>query len=219
MRLILLGPPGSGKGTQAEIIAQRFGWPHISTGNMLREAVAKGTELGRAAKEYMDRGALVPDDLVIAMLVERIQGGDCGPGFVLDGFPRSLAQAQALDEALAGHRNGIDLALHIAVSDEELVRRLGGRRLRRGCGAIYHEVASPPKTAGRCDRCEGELYQRDDDRPETVRARLEQQKPPVDMIEHYRSQGRLVEVDGSQRVERVTAALQKLISPRAGTRG
>ncbi len=211
MYLILLGAPGTGKGTQAVVMAQRYRWPHISTGDMLRQAVAEGSELGKAAKGYMDSGALVPDELVIAMLVERIKRDDCRDGFVLDGFPRNLAQAQALDKALAGAQKSIDLALNITAPDNELVRRLGGRWLCRGCGAIYHEITSPPHTAGKCDKCGGELYQRDDDKPETVRARLEQQKPPAGLTGHYRAQGRLVDVDGAQAVEAVTAALAQAI--------
>jgi len=157
MYLILLGPPGSGKGTQAEVIAARKGCPHISTGDMLREEVSRATELGKAAKDYMDRGALVPDNLVIAMLLERINQPNGGEGFVLDGFPRNLPQAVALDEALARAGKAIDLALNIHVPDEELVRRLGGRWQCRNCGAIYQEVSSPPTVPGKCDKCGHEL--------------------------------------------------------------
>jgi adenylate kinase len=209
--IVLLGAPGTGKGTQAEIIAAKYGWPHVSTGDMLREHVAQGTSLGKKAKSFMDAGALVPDDLVISMLIERIGQPDCRGGVVLDGFPRNLAQAKALDAALAANGRSIDLVPLISVPDDELVKRLGGRWLCRNCGAIYNENANPPKTAGKCDRCGGELYQRDDDKPETVRARLQQQKPPAEMVEHYRAQGKLVEIDGFQPVEAVTAALVKAI--------
>ena len=212
MYLILLGAPGTGKGTQADIIAERFRWPHISTGDMLREAVARGTDLGKQAKAYMDRGELAPDDLVIAMLVERIGQSDCQSGFLLDGFPRNLAQAEALDRALADASKAIDLAINITVPDAELVRRLSGRWLCRDCGAIYHQVTSPPRVAGKCDKCGGELYQREDDRPETVRARLERQKPPADLIEHYRRKGRLKDIDGSRPIEAVTAAVMAAVS-------
>jgi len=215
MYLILLGAPGSGKGTQAEVITKQTGWKHISTGDMLREAVVNGSELGKAAKSYMDAGSLVPDDLVIAMLLERIKEPDAADGFILDGFPRSLPQAEALDEALERAGKGIDLALNIAVPDEELVRRLGGRWLCRNCGAIYHEVANPPRVAGKCDRCGHELYQRNDDRPETVLARLQNQKPPAAMIAHYRRKGKLFEVDGVQPVEDVTAEILGAIGARA----
>lgn len=207
MHLILLGAPGTGKGTQAHILAERYSWLHVSTGDMLRANVANGTELGTKAKEFMDRGALVPDELVIDMLVDRISQSDAEAGFVLDGFPRNLAQAQALDAALERSGRVIDIALQITVPDDELVKRLGGRWLCRGCGAIYHEVTNPPQTAGRCDKCGGELYQRDDDRPETVRNRLEQQKPPAEMVDHYRQAGKLVDIDGLQPVEKVTEDL------------
>jgi adenylate kinase len=214
--VILLGAPGTGKGTQANVLAERFGWPHIATGDMLREAVAAGTELGKAAKGYMDQGALVPDDLVVKMLVERIRREDAKAGFVLDGYPRTLTQAVALDEALAKEGKAIDVAFNIAVPDEELVRRLGGRWLCRNCGAIYHDVTNPPRTPGKCDRCGGELYQRDDDKPETVRARLEQQKPPQDLIQHYRTRGTLEDIDGARAVEVVTAALADRVTAAGG---
>ena len=211
MFLILLGAPGTGKGTQAKILAERRGWLHLSTGDMLREALAAGSEPGRAAKEYMDAGALVPDEIVIRMVAERIGRADAAAGFVLDGFPRNLAQAVALDKALGGDGKAIDLALNIVAPDDELVRRLGGRWLCRGCGAIYQEASSPPRVAGRCDRCGGELYQREDDRPETVRARLASQKPPADLLAHYRAKGRLVDIDGVRAVEQVTADLLRAI--------
>lgn len=211
MQLVLLGAPGTGKGTQAVKIAQTYGWPHISTGDMLREHVANGTELGNKARGFMDAGALVPDDLVIAMLVERIQRADAAGGFVLDGFPRNLAQALALDSALSGAAKGIDISLNITAPDEELVMRLGGRWLCRNCGAIYHEATNPPRVAGKCDRCGGELYQRDDDKAETVRARLEKQKPPAEMVQHYCGQHKLVDINGSQAVEKVTADIIKAI--------
>ncbi|HXH22712.1 MAG TPA: adenylate kinase [Dehalococcoidia bacterium] len=214
MYVVLLGAPGTGKGTQAVIIAEKYGWPHISTGDMLREHVAKGTELGAKAKGYMDAGALVPDALVIEMLVDRLRRPDAASGFVLDGFPRNLAQAQALDRALSEAGKAIDLALNITVPDDELVKRLSSRWLCRSCGAIYNENVSPPKVAGKCDKCGGELYQRDDDKPETVRARLQQQKPPAELIEHYRAQRKLVDIDGMQPVEAVTAAIAAAIQGR-----
>jgi adenylate kinase len=207
MYLVLLGAPGTGKGTQAVILAEKYGWPHISTGDMLREHVGKGTELGAKAKAFMDAGALVPDALVIEMLVDRLQRPDAASGFVLDGFPRNLAQAKALDEALSGAGKAIDMALNVTVPDEELVKRLSGRWLCRNCGAIYNENVSPPRVAGKCDKCGGELHQRDDDKPDTVRARLQQQKPPAEMIAHYRAHGKLVDIDGLQSVESVTTAM------------
>jgi adenylate kinase len=214
MNVVLLGAPGTGKGTQAEIIAMKYGWPHVSTGDMLREHVREGTDLGKQAKGFMDAGALVPDDLVISMLVERIGRADTSNGVLLDGFPRNLAQAKALDAALKKAGRTIDIVPNITVPDDELVKRLSGRWLCRSCGAIYNESGSPPRVAGKCDKCGGELYQRDDDKPETVRARLTQQKPPADMIEHYRAQGKLVDIDGFQPVEAVTRALFKAIESR-----
>jgi adenylate kinase len=205
--LILLGAPGTGKGTQAVILANRYGWLHVSTGDMLRDAVAKSTELGKSAKGYMDAGALVPDELVIKMLVDRISQPDAAAGFVLDGFPRNLPQGLALDEALKAEGKALDRVLNIDVPDEELVRRLGGRWLCRDCGAIYQETTNPPRMPGKCDKCGGELCQRDDDKPETVRARLDKQKPPADLVDHYRKQGLLVEIDGTQAIDGVTEAM------------
>jgi len=205
--LILLGPPGTGKGTQADSITERLGWPHISTGEMMRQAAREGTELGRKVKTYMDQGQLVPDELTIQMLLERIAQPDSRQGFILDGYPRNLEQARALDEALAAEGKSIDKALYIGASDEEIIARLTGRWLCPDCGAVYHERHNPPAQPGRCDRCGGSLYQRDDDRPETVRRRLELQRVPQDLLEHYRGAGRLVEVDGEQEMEAVTRDL------------
>jgi adenylate kinase len=205
--LILLGPPGTGKGTQADLLAEKLGWPHISTGEMLRQAVREGTDLGEKAKSYMDEGQLVPDQLITEMLLERISQPDSQRGLILDGYPRNLGQAEALDKALAARGRSIDKALYIGASDEELVARLGGRWLCRECGAVYHERHSPPAQPGRCDRCGGQLYQRDDDRPETVRRRLELQRPPEELLEHYRRAGKLVEVDGEQDMRAVTRSL------------
>ncbi|MBI4570873.1 MAG: adenylate kinase [Chloroflexi bacterium] len=207
MHLILLGPPGTGKGTQARRIAERLGLAHVSTGDMFREAVRAGTELGRKAKEYMDRGDLVPDELTIAMLEERLRQPDAGRGVLLDGYPRTLQQAQALGRALE-----VDAALHITASDDEIVRRLSGRWLCRNCGEIYHQQSRPPQQAGRCDACGGELYQREDDRPEVARQRLERQRPPQELLAYYRDVGRLLEVDGDQDVEAVTRDLLEAIS-------
>ena len=199
MYVLLLGAPGAGKGTQAVVHRRRStAGPTCLTGDMLREHVAKATELGVKAKGFMDAGALVPDDLVISMLIDRIGRPDTKDGIVLDGFPRNLAQAKALDEALTKAGRAIDVVPNISVPDEELVKRLSGRWLCRNCGAIYNDNGNPPKVAGKCDKCGGELYQRDDDKPETVRARLQQQKPPADMIEHYRGQGKLIDIDGFQ---------------------
>ena len=207
MYVVLLGPPGAGKGTQAQRLTDAKGLLHLSTGDMFRENARDGTELGLLARGYMDRGELVPDEVTIGMLLERIARPDAADGAMFDGFPRNVAQAQALDGALAGRDAAIDHALLIAVSDDELEGRLGGRWLCRACGAVYHERNDPPREAGRCDRCPGELYQRDDDRPEVVRARIERQKPPDALIAHYRAAGVLREVDGERGLDAVTDAL------------
>jgi adenylate kinase len=216
LNMILLGPPGTGKGTQAKLIAERLGLAHISTGDMFREAVAKGTELGKRAKTYMDRGDLVPDEVTIGMLQERLREADARRGVVFDGYPRTLEQAQALDAALARSRRSTDLALLIAASDDEIVRRLSGRWLCQSCGAIYQEASHPPRQAGICDRCGGALAQREDDKPEVVRQRLGKQRPPQELLAYYRDQGKLVEVDGGQPVETVTRDLLAAIGQRAG---
>lgn len=206
MYVILLGPPGAGKGTQAAIIAEQLGLKHIATGDMFREAVRRGTELGRLAKSYMDRGELVPDEVTIRMLLDRLREPDTAAGVIFDGFPRNVAQARALDEALAAAGKQIDRVLLIQVSDDELVARLSGRWLCPN-GHIFHERNNPPKQPGRCDICEAPLYQREDDRPETVRRRLALQKPPEDLLQYYAEQGKLREVNGEQSLERVTDAL------------
>ncbi|GBD23872.1 Adenylate kinase [bacterium HR29] len=213
MYIVLLGPPGAGKGTQAQRLAAATGLVHISTGDMFREHVRNGTELGKVAKSYMDRGELVPDEVTIAMLLERLEQPDAAKGAMFDGYPRNVTQARALDEALAKRGAKIDRALLIEVSDEELVARLGGRWMCRRCGAVYHERNDPPKTPGICDRCGGELYQRDDDKPDVVRARLEKQKPPADLIEYYRERGVLRTVNGEQPLDAVTQALLEAIGP------
>lgn len=211
MFIVLLGPPGAGKGTQAQRIADATKLLHISTGDMFRENVKSGTELGKLANEYMAKGELVPDEVTIRMLLERISRPDAAEGAMFDGFPRNVAQATALDEALAGKGAKIDHALLISVADEELVARLGGRWICRNCGRLYHERNDPPKKTGVCDNCGGELYQREDDRPEVVSARLEKQKPPAALIQHYRDAGVLKEIDGQQPLDAVTTALLEAI--------
>jgi adenylate kinase len=197
MRLILLGPPGGGKGTQAKLIGERLSITHISTGDLLRQAVADRTELGRTAKEFMDRGELVPDQLVIGMIEERVRNADCGRGFLFDGFPRNVPQAEALREMLKRQSMSLQHVVSLDVPQEELVKRLTGRRTCRQCGSMCHVVFDPPREEGVCNRCGGELYQRDDDREETIRARLRvyqnQTKP---LLDYYRSRGLLREVDG-----------------------
>ena len=203
MYIVLLGPPGAGKGTQAERIAGEIGVTHLATGDMFREEVALGTELGRQAKAYMDRGELVPDGVTIGMLLGRLFAPGLERGVMLDGFPRTLQQAEALDAALAERGAAIDKVLYISVSDDEVLNRLSGRWLCRNCDAIYHERNSPPKQPGRCDRCGGELYQRDDDRRETAMRRLERQKPPAELRGYYERQGKLTEVDGQRSMDAV----------------
>lgn len=211
MYIVLLGPPGAGKGTQAQRLAEATGLLHISTGDMFREHVRNETELGKLAKQYMDRGELVPDEVTIAMLLERLDRPDAARGALFDGFPRNVAQAKALDDALAKRRAQVDRAVLIDVSDDELVARLGGRWMCRQCGAVYHERNDPPKQPGICDRCRGELYQRDDDKPEVVRSRLEKQKPSADLLSYYRQRSVLRTVDGEQSFEAVTQALLEAI--------
>jgi adenylate kinase len=205
--IVLLGPPGAGKGTQAQRIAGATKLLHISTGDMFRENVKNGTELGVLASSYMSKGELVPDDVTIRMLLERISRPDATEGAMFDGFPRNVVQAEALDDALAQRGGKIDRALYIFVEDVELIARLGGRWICRGCGTLYHERNDPPKTTGVCDKCGGELYQREDDRPEVVRTRLEKQKPPGALIDHYRRAGVLSEIDGQRSLDDVTSAL------------
>jgi adenylate kinase len=216
MYIVLLGPPGAGKGTQAQRIAEATRLLHVSTGDMFRENVKNETELGRLAKTYMDRGDLVPDEVTIKMLLERIGRDDARKGAMFDGFPRNVVQAAALDEALASNGARVDHALLISVRDDELIARLGGRWICRNCGKLYHERNDPPAKAGVCDACGGELYQRDDDRPDVVRSRLEKQKPPADLIGHYRTNGVLQEIDGEQPLDTVTAALLAALGMSAG---
>lgn len=208
MYLILLGPPGAGKGTQAEQLKEELKLPHVASGDLFRENLKNETELGLLAREYMDKGELVPDDVTIAMVRDRLQQPGCERGAIFDGFPRTQAQAQSLDEMLAEWGQKLDGVLYIAVPDEELVRRLSGRWICRQCQTPYHTVFSPPAREGVCDACGGALYQRDDDKPETVRARLKvyhQQTSPL--IDYYRRAGLLVEVDGTGDIETVSANL------------
>ena len=208
MYVILFGAPGVGKGTQAAILAEKTGLVHITTGELFREAIRQETELGKQAKVYYDQGQLVPDHLTIAMLLERLSQGDCAGGCILDGFPRTLEQATALDEALAREGRAIDKVVYIQAPQDELLSRLSGRWNCRQCGSVYHERFQPPREAGRCDQCGGELYQREDDKPETARRRLEvyaQQTAPL--IDYYRERGKLVEIDGHKSVEDVAENL------------
>ncbi len=206
--IVLLGPPGAGKGTQAGMLSQRLGIPHVSSGDLFRENLERETELGLLAKKYMERGDLVPDDVTIAMVMERLSRPDCEEGAILDGFPRTLAQAQALDKALAERGQRVGLVPYIHVSMDTLLARLVGRLTCRQCGAVYHERFNPPRVAGVCDICGGPLYRRADDTPETHRRRIEvymEQTQPL--IDYYRAQGVLREIDGEQDVQAVQDAL------------
>ncbi|MEI6136106.1 MAG: adenylate kinase [Chloroflexota bacterium] len=209
MRLILLGLPGVGKGTQAKILAQRQGLLHISTGDMFREAAAAGTELGKRAQEFMSAGALVPDEVTIGMLLERIAKPDAAKGLMLDGFPRTIPQAEALDAALANEGSKIDSVLYIQVPEAELVARLTGRWSCGNCGAIYHMQSKPPKAAGVCDECGGALSQRADDQPATVNARLDTNRAWTEALaEYYSKQGKLQAIDGTGSPDDITARLE-----------
>ncbi len=212
MNIILLGPPGAGKGTQAKRLIDKYGIPQISTGDMLRAALKEGTPLGLEAKKYMDKGALVPDTVVIGLVKERIQQKDCAKGYMLDGFPRNVSQAEALDKMLTELGQKIDAVVCIEVPNDELVARLTGRRTCRDCGAGYHVMFDPPKKEGVCDKCGGELYQRDDDNETTVKSRLEvyaNQTEPL--IDHYDKQGKLRRINGVGDMEvifgRITSVL------------
>lgn len=212
--IVLLGPPGSGKGTQARVLRKSLGIPQISTGDLFRHNIANETELGIMAKRYMDEGELVPDEVTIRMLKERLQEDDCAAGAIFDGFPRNLYQASALDEMLEGY-GGVSLALVLKVSDKDVMRRITGRRVCRTCGQVYHVEFNPPKVAGVCDIDGGELYQRDDDSPETVKNRLYvYYKQTSPLVGYYYAKDLLVEVDGSQPPADVTAELKRILRER-----
>jgi adenylate kinase len=216
MRIVLLGPPGAGKGTQAKLMQERIGVHHISSGDLLRAAVAARSELGRAAQAYMSRGELVPDALVIDMIEHRLRQNGFDPGFMLDGFPRTVAQAEALEDRLSGQHMPLQHVISLEVPREELVRRLSGRRTCRQCSAMYHVDLDPPKQAGVCDRCSGELYQRDDDREETIRARLGvYDTATAPLTAFYRGRGLLREVDGTGATEQV---LERVLSQLGASR-
>lgn len=210
--VVLLGPPASGKGTQAAQLRESLGLPHVASGDLFRENLGKKTELGLKAKAYMDRGELVPDDITIEMVMERLGRPDCVGGVLLDGFPRTIGQAEALDRSLSDQGQQIGLVLYIDVPADVLIERVSGRRLCRACGASYHLTFNPPRRPGVCDKDEGELYQRDDDKPEPVRKRLEvylEQTSPL--IEYYKRQGLLVEINGNQAIEAVLADLRDAV--------
>ena len=212
MNLILLGAPGAGKGTQAKMIAEKCGIPHISTGDIFRANIKNGTELGAKAKEYMDKGLLVPDELVCDLVVDRIQQADCEKGYILDGFPRTIPQAEALENALNAIEQKLDYAIDIDVPDENIINRMSGRRACVGCGATYHVLFNPTKVEGKCDVCGESLILRDDDKPETVKKRLDvyhtQTQP---LIDFYTERKVLVEVDGTQSMDKVFDDIMKIL--------
>lgn len=212
MKLIMLGAPGAGKGTQAKKIAEKYGIPHISTGDIFRANIKNGTELGNKAKSYMEKGLLVPDELTCDLVVDRIAQEDCKNGYVLDGFPRTIPQAEALKAALGKMGTTIDYAINVEVPDENIVKRMGGRRACLACGCTYHVVFNAPKVEDVCDVCGAKLVLRDDDKPETVKKRLdvyhEQTQP---LIDFYDKEGVLVEVDGTQNLEDVFQAITKIL--------
>lgn len=212
MKIIMLGAPGAGKGTQAKMIADKYGVPHISTGDIFRANIKEGTDLGKEAKSYMDKGLLVPDELTVKILLDRVAKDDCKNGYVLDGFPRTIPQAQVLDKALAERSDAIDYAIDVNVPDENIVNRMSGRRACLACGATYHIVHIPPKTEGVCDRCGKELVLRDDDKPETVKKRLgvyhDQTQP---LIDFYAEKGILRTVDGTVDMQDVFAAITTIL--------
>jgi len=214
----MLGAPGAGKGTQADILTQEIGLPHIASGDLFRQALEERTELGLLAESYMDKGELVPDETTIKMILERINQPDCASGCLLDGFPRTLHQTEALDEALREQGKAIDKAIYIEVPNEELVKRLSGRWLCRTCQTPYHVISAPPKIPGKCDKCAGELYQRSDDREETVKDRLKvffAQTVPI--LDHYQKQKKLIRVNGNLGMQvvagEIISALKAPMSP------
>lgn len=210
MKIIMLGAPGAGKGTQAKMISEKYDIPHISTGDIFRANIKNGTELGKKAKSYMDQGLLVPDELVVDLVVDRVNKDDCVKGYILDGFPRTIPQAESLDAALGEDK--IDYAIDIEVPDENIITRMSGRRACVGCGATYHIVYNPTKTEGICDACGEKLILRDDDKPETVQKRLdvyhEQTQP---LIDYYKKAGCLVEMDGTVDIQVVFDNIIKVL--------
>jgi adenylate kinase len=218
--IVFLGAPGAGKGTQAAEVAKALKLAHIATGDMFREAQKKGTKLALEAKTYMEKGLLVPDEITIKMVQERISAPDCKNGVIFDGFPRNLAQAQALDKAMAEQSKAIDKVIYIKVAEGELLKRLGGRWICRQCQSPYHEVASPPKVKGKCDKCGGDLYQRADDVPQTIKERLKvffAQTAPL--IDYYTKTGKLSEVDGEGSMDEIKQRILNAVGKNNSRRG
>lgn len=212
MKIIMLGAPGAGKGTQAKMIADKYSIPHISTGDIFRANIKNGTELGKKAKEYMDKGLLVPDELTVDLVIDRVAQEDCRNGYVLDGFPRTIPQAESLDAALTKRGEKVDYAINVEVPDENIINRMSGRRACLACGATYHIVHIPTKVEGICDRCGAELVLRDDDKPETVKNRLDvyhDQTQPL--IDYYSAKEVLKEVDGTKNMNDVFADIVKIL--------
>ena len=208
MKIIMLGAPGAGKGTQAKLIAEKYNIPHISTGDIFRANIKEGTELGKEAKQYMDKGQLVPDELTVRILLDRVAKEDCKNGYVLDGFPRTIPQAEVLDTEVAKLGDKIDFAIDVAVPDENIIKRMSGRRSCPGCGRTYHIVHIPPKKEGICDDCGKELVLRDDDKPETVKSRLDvYHKQTQPLIDYYSKQNILRTVDGTKDMDDVFTAI------------
>jgi adenylate kinase len=224
VRLVLLGPPAAGKGTQARSLAERLKVPHIASGDLLREAVRKRTPLGAKARSYMDRGNLVPDELVLQLIDERLQRPDARSGFILDGFPRTVTQAEALDKMLQKRGDALDKVIAITVPDEEIVKRISGRRTCRNCGAMYHTIFDPPRNLDVCNSCNGELYQREDDAEDTVRMRIEVYADATrPLLEHYERRSLLAGVDGVGRPDeirhRILRTLEGPAQPAARAKG
>lgn len=212
MNILFMGPPGAGKGTQAEVIVKEFGIPHISTGDAFRLAIKQGTPIGLKAKEYMDQGLLVPDDVTIGIVEERLQQPDCREGFLLDGFPRTLSQAEALDGILDRLNSGLDHVINLKVDRNKLLARLTGRRLCKNCGSTYHVVFNPPKQEGICDKCGGELYQRSDDNEESVGTRLDEYiNKTAPLLTFYENKALLRQMDGEQDIDQVSQQIVSLL--------
>lgn len=212
MKIIMLGAPGAGKGTQAKLIANKYSIPHISTGDIFRANIKNGTELGLKVKSIIDQGLLVPDELTVAIALDRIGQDDCKDGYILDGFPRTIFQAECLDKELVSQKQVINYVINVEVPDEKIITRMAGRRFCSACGAVYHVTNAPSKTQGICDKCGGELGLRDDDKPETVKDRLSvyhNQTQPL--IDYYKKQNNLVEVDGTRSMENVFHDIVKIL--------
>lgn len=216
MRLVLLGPPGAGKGTQAEILSEHYGILHIATGDLLREEVKNSTELGRQAQGYMNKGELVPDEIVIRMVLNRLDSDEAEKGFILDGFPRNVNQAKELDNKLKDIDKELDIVVYLETAEDVIVERLSGRRICKNCGAVYHVKNRPPRKEGVCDKCGGELYQRQDDEPETIKNRLQvYRKQTESLIDYYRDQGRLSVVSGDIDAQELFNGLKELFKQKS----